>query len=343
MRLFNTKISLSSSITPLFYFGQRESIIPDLFSLLGSKKYRRFFDPFSGSGSIGFAAMRSAVAEEYYINDSLPALKNLWEVVKQEPESLIASYNKLIEKYKASTLDEKSSFYKKSLEEFKCRDKQNSQQSAAIFCFLINLSKNNIPIFNKSQELVSEPNIEIKPDASQINLTQFRQKIISLSHLFKQNQVIFSTGDYPRCIAPVAEGDVIIFDPPYPYQAENIYFNLREGALLKTQLGETFRTLGQKKVDFIVMYGAGLIPLAGQWADQGLQHLLRLSYHPLYGEFLEHIYVSPSIPLTTASLPEKIMFYDHVFKLGKEVSEGEYADALSYMRPAKPQPTLGRI
>lgn len=329
--------STSRIITPLHYFGQRESIIEDLFKLSKVETpINSFYDPFSGSGSISFAAMEQKNAKNFYLNDSLPMLKSFWESVRTNPQSIVEIYSELIEDYYRFPIYQRNEVYEKLLKQLRYQNKVfNNPYFAAIFAFLINFSEKNIPLFDKNLKLATKPNLEIDHESKLLKINNFRDRITHLSHLFQINKVSFNSGDYYKSIVSAKKGDLIVFDPPYPQQAHNIYYNIKSEIDLRTSLSQTFEELNEKKVNFMVLYGAGDIPLSAQFKGLGLQHLIRLSCHPLYGEFLEHLYASPTISLNSASLPTGIIFYDQLFKPCNGVISINYDRALYILKLTK--------
>ncbi|MBS0349764.1 MAG: DNA adenine methylase [Proteobacteria bacterium] len=329
--------SAARTITPLHYFGQRESIVEDLFQLSKVEMpINSFYDPFSGSGSISFAAIEQKKANNFHLNDSLPMLKSFWEWVRINPQSIVEIYSELIEDYYRFPTHQRRNVYEKLLKTLRYQNNVLSKPYfAAIFAFLINFSEKNIPLFDKNLELATRPNVEIDHESKLLKIKNFNDRITHLSHLFQVNKVFFSSGDYHKSIGSAKKGDLIIFDPPYPQQAHNIYYNIKTEIDLRESLSQTFRELNERQVDFMVLYGAGDIPPSVQFRGLGLQHLIRLSCHPLYGEFLEHLYVSSTIPLNSASLPTGIIFYDQLFKPYKDVSSINYDQALYILKLTK--------
>lgn len=325
----------SQQITPLSFFGQRELLISDLFKLLGKNRYKGFYDPFSGSGSISFAAMECHLAREYYVNDSDPIFKQLWTVVRENPQELIASYSAHVEGYCRKSKEERDTFYKQVLQEFNELKKVGSLSRAAVlFAFLINFSHQNMPLFDQNLVLATQPNTLVTMDEGVGNLSQFKARSVHLSVLLKRNNVVFSDGDFLESLETATKGDVVILDPPYPTQAKNIYFKISTEETLQKKLRSTLKLLNERGVHFIILYGAVAVELRNQFDEEslGVRHLVRLSTSRIYGDGLEHIYVSRSIPLKEDQLPVSMAFYHSFFAPGIEISQESYREALGSLQ-----------
>ena len=331
--------------TPISYFGQRELITPDLFRLLGNKKYNRLYDPFSGSGSISFSAMKEGIAKEYFINDSYPTFKELWELIASDPEKIIISYKNLVKQYLALPFEQRNKFYLNLLKDFNRRIPHDQKESAIHFVFIMNFSEKSIPIFDKNRSLTTEPNVLINKDLEEKRLINFKEVVLGLCDLFKSNKVNFCSGDFSETIRSASHKDLVIFDPPYPEQDEKIYFNLKSESMLQQHLKSAFEELNKRNVDFCVLYGAGPIKKRNQFKGEELavKHLVRLSHHSFFGYFLEHIYVSRNIHLIPHQLPLSMAFYKDLFDSETEIPVTDYEHAIDLLKRKVENPNEVRL
>jgi site-specific DNA-adenine methylase len=334
----NQQVQASNQITPLAYFGQRETIIPDLFALLGERKYQCIYDPFSGSGSISFAAMQKKLGQHFYLNDSFPNFKHIWEFIRAYPQEFIKEYSEYVQSYCSQAKNERRSFYSKLLADFNNASRCGFYAKAAIlFTFLTNYADKNLSIFDKNLQLVSEANVFIDIEIEKKNLADFTQRVMYLHELFKQYPSSFNSGDFLSCLDTASTGDLVILDPPYPSQAENIYFKLKDEQTLKQNIETAFTKLNEKKVDFFILYGARIVPLSKQFNEEKhkLHHLIRLSTHKIFGHFLDHIYVSRQLDLNSTQLPKGMAFYNQFFNSNEEMTQEQYQNALSALQSEK--------
>lgn len=289
-------------ITPLAYFGQREHIVQDLFKLIPTRKYKTFYDPFCGSGSITFAAMHKEIAQEYVMNDSYSILAHLWHTIKNNKESIclayILKYHELYESYD----DKRDEIYKATLDEF--NNESDHTKAAALYLFLNNNAKNNMPVF-AGNTLNTTFNHNDEP------LSFIIQRIRESSALLNQHQVHIKSGDFMACLHDVTKEDIVILDPPYPTLSSDVYFNLSEPDQLFKDLTSAITILNEKKVPFVISYGAGDLPECYQFDEQELQvvHLIRLTNSPVFGPYLEHVYIPKTSSSIMPTLPSYIIPY----------------------------------
>ena len=342
MKFFKNSINSVSSpnqqITPIQYFGQREAIIPDLFKLLGKNKYQCLYDPFSGSGSVSFAAMDQDLAQHYYISDSFEIFKHLWELIKTYPQAIIDDYTKYLYDYYIQPKEKRNNFYNQLLKKFNESNQAGFYAKAAImFVFLINFADKNMPFFDNELRLATQANVFINPDDEKIKITEFSQRTTHVSNLINKYKTHFDAGDFLPCLKTVTQNDLVILDPPYPSQAHNVYFKLQQEKKLYENLRIALDNLNQKKVDFILLYGARIVKLDNQFDEEkfGVYHLLRLSTHQVFGHFLDHIYVSRNMALNIEKLPAGMTFYNKFFTSNQEMSSEKYEEVLSYLHAQK--------
>jgi site-specific DNA-adenine methylase len=317
---------MNTVLTPLDYFGQRERILPDLLRIASNHQgpYENLFDPFSGSGSISFAAMQQHLAKSYHINDSTPVLSSLWGLVKDKPSMVICAYEQRLNHYMSLAEEGRRIYYQNCLDEFnQAVSKEQKKEAALLFPFLINHADANMPLFNASFQLASRPDISITKEQGQKRIGEFTRKVYTVSRLLKENNHHASSGDFTDCIRSATRGDLVVFDPPYPAQSESIYYNPKSEQVLWEGLRASFALLNQKGVDFMLMYGANAVTLSRQFQEPALQlqHLIRLSYHPIYKYYLEHVYVSEKLHMTEEKLPHGMVRYETLFAPGEEMSE----------------------
>lgn len=338
-KLFSEKVEI---ITPIRFYGQRESIIADIFYLLENKTFHRLYDPFSGSGSISFTAMKKQLAKEYYINDTDPILCQIWETIKAEPEAFLNFYKTLADEYISSNL--KTSFYNQKLVEFNSLTPQLSDKvkSVSLFVFLINFSVNNMPIFDHEKKLSTNPNIDLNIEKENTELVSFQNLSMNLSKLLQSNNVVFTSGDFLECLNSATENDLVILDPPYPTQEHSIYYKIKDEKQLQNDLRLTLEKFKHNKVPFIIFYGAVRVALENQFDEEkyGVQHLIRLTTSPVHGDGFEHVYISKEIQLNRENLPRRIAFYHDYFEPNIEITQEKYDTALVEMQQKRDSFTL---
>lgn len=327
-----------NQLTPLSYYGQREFIIRDLFALLGNNRFQCCYDPFSGSGSLSFEAMDRELAQNYFVSDSFPVLRSLWELIKIKPQELISQYTSCVEIYISMTKEERCNYFSKMLTIFnECNKSGFLAKAAMLFTFLINYSEKNIPEFDKNFSLIVKPNLFINPELEKTNINEFERRTLYLSGLLNKFGTSFSSGDFFSCIETTNKGDIVFLDPPYPSQSEEIYYKISPEYKIREDLVKSIEHLTKSKVDFILLYGARMVSIEYQFDEESLNvdHLIRLSTHPVFGHFLDHIYVPKSLGLNSERLPLGVEFYRDFFRKNKEIDYDEYYQVLTHLQSKK--------
>jgi site-specific DNA-adenine methylase len=317
-----------TQITPFYYHGQREGSIKDLFNLIPSKKYECFYDPFAGSGSLTFAAMERNIATRYFMNDSIPVLSCLWALIQRYPLAVISQYSEMATAFCSKSGPKRKTFYEQILKKFNEDFGQKIYAAAAIsFLFLINFSDNKIPLFNKNS-LATQADLFYDIQTLPHELQLFSARIVAVSKQLNTNPAKFFSGDFFKPLDAVTNQDLVFLDPPYPLQADNIYLKLKSESYLHKNIEQLLVNLHNKGVNFLVLYGARIVPRSLQFDEEktGTQHLLRVSEHPLFGRFLDHIYISADI--TVEKLPPGMGFYPNFFKKDEEMNDDTYRTVL---------------
>lgn len=329
-------------ITPISYFGQREALIDDLWLLLGDKKFKQFHDLFGGCGSLSFAAMREDKAQKYIYNDSLPMLKFLWDEIKNSASLLINHYTSLAKTLK-NTTDDRASFYASVLAHFNgessdTRFKQYSQP--LLFAFLINFAKDNMPIYDDNKVLATTISPCLTNNEIVEQSEQFRCRAIDLSTMLAQHNFTAKSGDFNDHLDDITADDIVVLDPPYPQQTRDIYYNINNEDELFTNLTTALQRLAEKNIPVVMFYGANNVLLKNQFnADNtNLQHLIRLAHHPLFGDYLEHAYLSHDLFKSLDKLPAHIMTYESSFDTAKEMTDKDCEAAIRRLQNSVEMP-----
>jgi acyl-CoA synthetase (AMP-forming)/AMP-acid ligase II/tetratricopeptide (TPR) repeat protein/thioesterase domain-containing protein/HEAT repeat protein/16S rRNA G966 N2-methylase RsmD len=300
--------------SPLAYFGNRGDNLDDIFKLITSykKKYRGFYDLFSGSASLSLAAMELELADFYVINDAFYPLTIFWEVVAHHADELIESYEGLVKNFRESlNADE---FYKKNQELFNLKKQFNSLSAAekiiqsARFAFIINNAEGGMPILKNNQANEQELNCQLSSKKENLSINDgFRNKVKHVNELFKNNQVEFTATHFMQFKEKasqnaISEDDIVLLDPPYPDMEDakenkdrHIYYRTEEKSDLSRYLKEFLTHMrDEKNAAFLTFYGiqGSDNQYALDWPDG---HMLRLSgelNNRHYGEYVENLYVS---------------------------------------------------
>lgn len=313
---------------PIHYLGNRYLSLPHLsghmrvdqrwliefFTIISQnthgKKYRKCFEPFSGSASLTTAAMEFGLAEEYVINDSDDVLIQTHILMRDNPDSIKETYASLSQSYEKSR--DKKKFF---LDIIKNYNRVDKQQKSLLLPFIINHSWSGIPFHNARGELLYHENQiagKIIPghlEKASLTLENYFSEVDRVSNLFNSNKVSFLSGDFLKALSDVGPDDFIALNPPYPENERSVtehsgmYTELYSPEKLHENLVNLIHTMENKGIPYFMSYGF----YNPTWwnfvirdkADQ-LKNYFRVTGYSdcAFGVGLDQVYLSPqfSIP-----------------------------------------------
>jgi DNA adenine methylase Dam len=181
--------------------------VPSLIKWTGSKRsqasairavmpvYERYFEPFVGGGAVLFlAAKPRSVAADLY-----QPLIDLWRLVQDDPDLVIANYRDQWRRLQAALPD----YY------YEVRGRFNTKPNALDLSFLMRTCVNGIVRFNDKGEFnnsfhLSRPGMS--PDTFAKAVRAWSQRIAG---------VAFACQDYEATVAEAGRSDFVYLDPPY--------------------------------------------------------------------------------------------------------------------------------
>ncbi len=179
------------------WVGGKRQIMPAIYQLL-PKNYNIYYEPFVGGGAVLF----NNQPKKAVINDSNKELINVYQVIKNNPEELIADLkthrNEAEYFYEIRALDRKENF--KVLSEIK---------KASRIIFLNKTCYNGLYRVNSSGEFNSPfgryKNPNIVNDAT----------IRAVNKYFNNNDITMLNEDFEDAVNDIKKGSFVYFDPPY--------------------------------------------------------------------------------------------------------------------------------
>jgi DNA adenine methylase len=169
------------------------------------KEINTYYEPFCGGCSVLRALLESDIKVKNYVcSDINEGLIDLWNVIKDDPVSVIQIYKELwTELNKDNDIDRKRSFFEA------IRDRFNKEKNPLDFMFIMRTTTNGMPRYNRNGEFNNSFHITrngITPDKL--------EKIVNeWSQLLNKYNVTFKTQSY-ETIRPNIN-DFIYLDPPY--------------------------------------------------------------------------------------------------------------------------------
>ena len=225
------------------WVGGKRQLIDDLTPLF-PKKITAYCEPFVGGGAVLFS-LQPKIA---YINDINAELINIYEVIRDDVDALIAalSEHKNEEKYFYSIRD-----WDRDSETYLQRSKV--QRAARIIylnktCYNGLFRVNNAGEFNAPYGHYKKPNIVSAPT------------LRAVSNYFQSTQLTFTNTDYAEVLSNVPKGTFVYLDPPYDPVSDTANFTgYTRGGFDRTEqvrLRECCDELTRRKIKFMLSNSA---------------------------------------------------------------------------------------
>lgn len=225
------------------WVGGKRQLIDDLTPLF-PKKITAYCEPFVGGGAVLFS-LQPKIA---YVNDINAELINIYEVIRDDVDALIAalSEHKNEEKYFYSIRD-----WDRDIETYLQRSKV--QRAARIIylnktCYNGLFRVNNAGEFNAPYGHYKKPNIVSAPT------------LRAVSNYFQSTQLTFTNTDYAEVLSNVSKGTFVYLDPPYDPVSDTANFTgYTRGGFDRTEqvrLRECCDELTRRKIKFMLSNSA---------------------------------------------------------------------------------------
>ena len=186
------------------------------------KNINNYYEPFLGSGAVLAELMdeeNNLLATNFnqaYASDNNPYLIEIFNYVKNDPQTLIDYYTKNITNY----MDNKVENYNI------IRDRFNNSPNALDFCLLSRTCYGGIIRFRKADGYMSTPVGPHKP----ISPLKFEQRVKQWHSLIESTT--FENIDFKDAMRRAGKNDVIYCDPPYTHSQGILYgaqeFNIND-------------------------------------------------------------------------------------------------------------------
>ena len=170
------------------------------------KAIKTYYEPFVGGASILYALLQSDIPVEHYIcSDVNSDLISLYDVIKCNPDAVVAHYTKLWGELNANT----DISYKKAYFET-IRTRLNSEHNPLDFMFIMRTTTNGMPRYNSSGEF----NNSFHVTRTGIYPQTLAEVVYDWSKLLNRYNVEFRCCSYED-IQPIDIADFMYLDPPY--------------------------------------------------------------------------------------------------------------------------------
>lgn len=191
-------------------------------------KINTYYEPFLGGGSILIGLILSEIkVDKYIVSDLNNDLISLWLEIKNNPTKVADEYEKMWNELNSNADKQfkKEYFYM-------VRERFNKNKSPYDFMFIMRVTTNGMPRYNKSGEF----NNSFHVTRDGIQPEKLRKVIIFWSEMLNKHDVEFLNCSYDE-IKPM-DGDFVYLDPPYA-NTKGMYY----GGLDNEKLFDWLRTL----------------------------------------------------------------------------------------------------
>ena len=199
-----TTTGITSGNQLLKWVGNKQRMASEIIRFFPDN-YATYFEPFLGSGAVlGTLAPKKAIA-----SDILAPLMGIWELVRDDPETLITAYAHYRDRIEQG--EDKRSVYAEALQAY------NAHPNSKDFIFLSRACYGGVIRFRRKDGAMSTPCGAHMP----ISTASFRGRVMAWHAAV--SDVDFRTSDFRPIFAEVTAGDLVYCDPPYVDSQKILY------------------------------------------------------------------------------------------------------------------------
>ncbi len=211
--------------TPRFvkWAGGKQQLI-EQFNPYFPKKFKRYFEPFVGSGAVAFHVIQTYGPEEVLLSDTNEELINTFNVIKHDVENLISE----LKQHKQRHLTKGREYYKR-IRSINPQDISELER-AARFIYLNKTCFNGLYRVNSKGQFNVPMGSYKNPDIVQ------EEKLRKISKLLKNVEI--KVMPFDKIVKIARKDDFIYFDPPY--------YPLKKGQSFTTYTRDNFLEKEQK-------------------------------------------------------------------------------------------------
>ena len=222
---------------PIPYQGSKRNLADQILRYF-PEDFSRLVEPFAGSAAITIASAFYFKASSFLINDINEPLANLWDLIINNPQSIIKSYHDIW--HGQHEIEEK--YY------YEIRDRFNETKKPEYLLFLLAKCVKAAVRYN------SQGGFNQSPDKRRLgrNPQMMRDDILRVSQLLKGKIEICSV-DYSVVLEKATKMDLVYMDPPYQGTGMNGGFNYAGNIEFDNFVVSLFQ-LNQRNIPFILSF-----------------------------------------------------------------------------------------
>ena len=191
--------------------GSKDSQAKNIISFF-PKKIESYREPFLGGGSVFLQLLESDIeVNNYYLSDLNKELIGIYQLIMDEPDLLINTYNKHYEEFNRKDIQHRKDYFNEVRKIF------NETKNPEDFYWIMRTTTSGLPRYNQ-QGLFNNSCHFSRPG---MNPTDVEKIIRKFCLLFNNKNVIFDNCSYDTII--FGENNLIYMDPPY-FNTKGMYF-----------------------------------------------------------------------------------------------------------------------
>ena len=196
----------------LKWIGNKQRFAKTIISYM-PQSFENYYEPFLGSGAVMAELLHADETmlfphfEHAYGSDILPFLIDIFNAIKEDPQSVANYYKKEISEY----------YRNPEIKYNEIRARFNADHNPYDFAVLSRTCYSGVIRFRKADGYMSTPRGPHKP----ISPEQFESRVIQWNSLLQKAS--FTCESYTEVMKRPQKGDVVYCDPPYTHSQSIIY------------------------------------------------------------------------------------------------------------------------
>jgi len=195
--------------------GSKDSQAKNIISFF-PKKIESYREPFLGGGSVFLQLLESDIeVNNYYLSDVNKELIGIYQLIMDEPDLLITTYNKHYKEFNSGDIQHRKDYFNEVRKIF------NETKNPEDFYWIMRTTTNGMPRYNRKLEF----NNSCHFSRSGMNPTDVEKIIRKYCQLFLSKHIHFFYNSYETIsLYSESKDDLIYMDPPYE-NTKGMYFS----------------------------------------------------------------------------------------------------------------------